>query len=107
MSMSPQRTKHVREIVCSAIIRLLGGRYEWETQTTEPDGCWRTWTDGFSSLQDAMESLLADRAAGKRWNPHMPTESVKWRVERRIVWTRYYEPPAAFCKALSTLDCSA
>lgn len=39
-----------------------------------------------------MKSLLADRAAGKRWNQYMTDDMVKWRVERRIVWTRYYEP---------------
>lgn len=79
----------------AAIVRFLGGRYEWETQTTEPDGCWRTWTDGFPSYDAAMQSLIEDRAAGKRWNQHMPYDRVKWRVERRIVWTRYYAPPHA------------
>jgi hypothetical protein len=85
-------------VVCSAIVRLLGGWYEWETQTTEPDGCWRTWSAGFASLDDAMASLLADRAKGQRWNPHMPDEDVKWRVECRIVWTRYYEPNKGLAK---------
>ena len=79
-------------VVCSALVRLLGGWHEWEVQTAEPDGCWRTWSDGFPSLEDAMKSLLADRAAGKRWNQYMTDDMVKWRVERRIVWTRYYEP---------------
>jgi hypothetical protein len=73
------------------IVRFFGGFYEWETQTTEPDGTWRTWSNGFMSLESAMDSLLADRDAGQRWNQYMPDESVKWRVERRIVWTRYYE----------------
>ena len=88
-------------VVCSAIVRLLGGWYEWETQTTEPDGCWRKWSDGFSSLETAMESLLADRAAGKRWNQYMADDAVKWRVERRIVWPRYYEPNAEVSDRLS------
>ena len=77
---------------CQADDKPCEGWYEWETQTTEPDGCWRTWSSGFASLESAMESLLADRAAGKRWNKYMPDDAVKWRVERRIVWTRYYEP---------------
>ncbi len=41
-----------------------------------------------------MESMVADRAAGKRWNQYMSDAAVKWRIERRIVWTRYYEPNA-------------
>lgn len=41
--------------LAEALIRLLGGWYEWETQTTEPDGCWRTWCTGFPSL-DAAKS---------------------------------------------------
>lgn len=68
------------------------GICEWETQTTEPDGCWRTWSDGFCSFEAAMQSLQSDRAEGKRWNPHMADDAVKWRVARRIVWVRYYTP---------------
>ena len=85
-------------VVCSAIVRLFGGAYEWETQTTEPDGCCRTWSAGFRSLDDAMKSLENHKASGKRWNLHMPDDAVKWRVERRIVWTRYYEPNSVISK---------
>ena len=79
-------------VAVHCLVRLLGGRCEWETQTTEPDGCWRTWSAGFRSIDDAMKSLNEDIASGKRWSLHMPDDAVKWRVERRIVWTQYYEP---------------
>lgn len=55
-------------LIFRAIIHFLGGRFEWETQTTEPDGCWRTWTSGLASFDDAIKTVHRDIAAGKRWN---------------------------------------
>ena len=73
-----------------SIIRFFGGRYEWEVQTTEPDGCWRLWSDGFASLADAMEHANECVENRDRWNQYMEDKDVKWRVERRIIWSKYY-----------------
>lgn len=86
------------------LVRLFGGRYEWETQTTDPSGCWRTWSTGFSSLEDAMSQLEQDRACGKRWTRFMTEDKVKWRVEQRVVWFRWFYPCTANSKSTTSTD---
>ena len=77
-----------------SILRFIGLpiHIEWETQNTGPDGCWHKWTSGMPSKEAAFEVMHADIARGATRNRHMHPSEVKWRVERRIVLTRYYSP---------------
>ena len=64
---------------------------EWEVQTTEPDGSWRTWTDGLTR-QAAIDEMRDCIARGLKWNKHMRRNQVKWRIECREVETSYIYP---------------
>lgn len=72
-------------------LKRLGFDIEWETHTTDEEGCWRMWSNGFTSFEDAQESMRQDIAREKRWNTHMLDTRVKWRIACRMVWTSYCE----------------
>lgn len=64
---------------------------EYELQTTEPDGCWRTWTDGLTR-QAAIDEMRHCISRGLKWNKYMRRDQVKWRIEKREVQTSYIYP---------------
>ena len=74
--------------VLDRIVGLLGGYVEWEVQTTEPDGCYRTWSSGMLMTDTFME-MGRCAAAGERYNRFMSDHHVKWRVQRTIVLGTY------------------
>lgn len=50
-----------------------------------------TKPDRITVLLKTGETVQLDQAHGVRWAPHMTAGMVKWRVEQRVVWVRYYK----------------
>ncbi len=58
---------------------------EYQVETTAPDGFFRVWQDGFSTLEKALEFMEGEKKSGRKWERHMPNERVEWRVAEHVV----------------------
>ena len=77
--------------LCKLIWRLLCAHVEYSVDTTDPAGDWRLWSDGFPSRESADEHMRECIRLRKSWASTMKPEAVKWRVARKLVFTKYYD----------------
>jgi hypothetical protein len=78
-------------------VRLIGGRFEYAVQTSYNfdvwpscvSSAWSTWASGFASFDEAKAQLITEAL---RLGAKEHVAPMKWRIERRIVWTSYFYP---------------
>ena len=73
------------------IRRLLCAHIEYEVHTTDMAGDWRPWSDGFATRETADEHMRECIQLGKSWVGPVKLQPARWRVARKVVFTKYFD----------------
>ena len=74
-----------------AIRRALVLSVEYEVHTTDTAGDWQLWSDGFHSRESADDYMRECIRLRKSWVGPIKLTPVRWRVARKVVFTKYFD----------------
>lgn len=73
------------------VLNIFGWRFQvdYEVQVQDSQGDFRTWNDGFASLESAIENMNDCIARDVRFNKYIKGV---FRVQKKVSFIKYYEP---------------